>query len=48
MAQRAKAKAKTKKKGNSIVGKIARKASAIRKPGEKWTTAIKRASKLLK
>lgn len=38
----------SKKKGNSIVGKIARKAKAIRKPGEKWQTAIKRASKLIK
>ena len=36
------------KKGNEIVGKIARKAKAIRKKGEKWTNAIKRAAKLIK
>lgn len=41
-------KKKSKRKGNSIVGKISRKAKAIRKPGEKWTTAIKRAAKLVK
>jgi hypothetical protein len=38
----------SKRKGNAIVGKIARKAKAIRKPGEKWTTAIKRAAKMVK
>jgi hypothetical protein len=36
-----------KKKGNSIVGKIARKAKAIRKTKESWKTAIKRAAKLV-
>lgn len=35
----------SKRKGNSIVGKIAKKAKSIRKPGEKWTNAIKRAAK---
>jgi hypothetical protein len=37
-----------KMKGNKIVGKIAKKAKTIRKKNEKWTTAIKRAAKLVK
>jgi hypothetical protein len=36
-----------KRKGNPIVGKIARKAKSIRKKGEKWQTAIKRAAKII-
>lgn len=39
----AKKKVTSKKRGNSIVGKIARKSKQIRKKGEKWTNAIKRA-----
>jgi hypothetical protein len=35
------------KKG-SMVAKISKKAKAIRKKGEKWTAAIKRAAKLIK
>lgn len=36
------------KRGNKIVAKIAKKAKAIRKKNEKWTTAIKRAAKMIK
>lgn len=36
------------KKGNSIIGKIARKAKSIRKKGEKWHTALRRAAKKIK
>lgn len=43
------AKAKKKKSGGSKkIGQIARKAKKIRKPGEKWPTAMKRAAKELK
>ena len=41
-----KKKTSTKKKGGKI-GTIAKKAKAIRKPGEKWPTAMKRAAKLV-
>lgn len=33
---------------NVTVAKIAKKAKSIRKKGEKWTDAIKRAAKMLK
>lgn len=35
------------KRGTSKVAQISKKAKAIRKPGEKWLTAIKRAAKLV-
>lgn len=40
-----KKKAKKKSSGTSTVAKISKLAKKIRKPGEKWTTAIKRAAK---
>lgn len=33
---------------DSIVSKIAKKAKEIRKNGERWQTAIKRAAKIIK
>ena len=39
---------KKKKGGNSKIGRIAKKAKSIRKKGEKWGTAMRRAAKELK
>ena len=38
-------KKKKKSGGSKKIGQIARKAKKIRKPGEKWGTAMKRAAK---
>ena len=47
MATKTKKRKQETKKGNSIVAKISKKAKSIRKKGEKWQSAIKRASKLV-
>jgi hypothetical protein len=35
------------KKGNNIISKIAKKAKEIRKKGETWQAALKRATKII-
>jgi hypothetical protein len=38
----------TKKTGNKAIGKVSKKAKAIRRDGESWASAMKRAGKELK